>query len=220
MKAILASGNLTQVNGGVESAEKMIGKSRKDISIAIINEAAGVEFGDHRWAIEAMRELVDTFGGNIEIVHLLAINPEQVRARCMAADMIYMLGGNTDWLRIVFDKTGFSKILPEILKNKLYVGSSAGAMILGHQPSYETQVKMYGEYYDFGVKNYLDLLDFSILPHLNDRGINNENLAIAESENVDYPVYAISDNAAVVVDDKEVFVIGNGYLKLLRGKVF
>ena len=220
MKAILTSSDLTQIDGGIELAERMIGKPRSEINIAVINEASAVEFGDHRWAIDALRNLADNFGGNVEIIHLLAIPLERAVERVMAADMLFVLGGNTEWLKSVFDKTGFSGALPGILGEKLYVGSSAGSMVLGHQPSYENQAKVFGPYDTFGVENYLDLLDLSIMPHFRTThwGDRKEEWVIRESASVPYPVYAIEDNAAVVVDGDEIRIIGDGF-KLVGGEV-
>ena len=221
MKAILTSTNITEIAGGVELAERMLGKPRGEISMAVINEASAMEFGDHRWAITALSDLAATFGGSIEIVHLLALQPEKIRERVAAADMLFVLGGNTEWLKTVFDKSGFTKILPEILHDKLYVGSSAGSMILGHRPSYKNQVKAYGESECFGVERYLDLVDFSILPHFHAEYLDNrgDEWAIEESKSVGYPVYAISDKAAVVVDGGRVSLLGFDHMKLVNGEV-
>jgi dipeptidase E len=220
MKAILTSTDITEVQGGVEFAERMVGKPRKYINIAVINEASAVEFGDHRFVIDTLKDLADTFGGSIEIVHLFALTPEQIRARLDVASMLFVMGGNTEWLMRVFEKTGFAEMLPEILKTKLYIGSSAGSMILGHMPSYKNQDEGYGPADHFGVSRYLDLLDFSILPHLHAEYLNNRgnDWAIEESKSQDYPVYAISDKAAIVVDCEKTSVVGNDYMKLLNGK--
>ena len=221
MKAILTSTNITEIAGGVEMAERLMGKPRDEISVAIINEASAMEFGDHRWAITAMESLATAFGGSIEIVHLLALPIEKIRERVAIADMLFVLGGNTEWLKKVFDKSGFTKILPEILKNKLYVGSSAGSMILGHRPSYKNQKKAYGEFECFGVESYLDLMDFSVLPHFHAEYLDNrgDDWAIEESKSVSYPIYAISDKAAVVVDGERVSLVGSDCKKLVKGEV-
>ncbi|MDR1072041.1 MAG: peptidase E [Rickettsiales bacterium] len=220
MKAILCSTNITKIDGGTELVERILAKPRGRISVAVINEASAVEFGDHRFVADTLRDLADTFGGNIEIVHLLALSPDQIRERISAAGILFVLGGNTEWLKQVFDKTGFSEMLPKILDEKLYIGSSAGSMVLGHLPSYKNQDRAYGPAPHFGVAKYLDLVDFSILPHfhasyLNDTG---DDWAIEESKSVDYPVYAISDTAAVVVDGAEVSVIGEDWKKLAGGR--
>ncbi len=220
MKAILTSTKLKDVKGSVELVEKMTGKSRKDINVAIINEASAVEIGDQRWLIDTLKDLADSFGGNIEVVHLLALSADKICEHISTADMLFVLGGNTDWLKIVFDKTGFSDILQEILKDKLYVGSSAGSMIIGHRPSDESQDKSYGEHENFGVKSYLDIMNFSILPHFHACYLKSDgdDWAIEESISVDYPIYAISDNAAVVVDDNDIYFIGSDYMKIVKGK--
>lgn len=221
MKAILTSTDVTEVSGGIELVEKMTGKSRKNINFAVINEASAMEFGDHHFVINTLKDLSANFGGNIEIVHLLALNPKQIQERINAADVLFVLGGNTEWLKTVFDKSGISKLLPKILKNKLYIGSSAGSMVLGHLPSYKNQDTGYGKADHFGVKGYLDLLDFSILPHLHAEYLNNrgDKWAIDESKSVDYPVYAISDKAATVIDNENIYLIGSDCMKLLNGRI-
>lgn len=222
MKAILTSTDLTKVEGGVELAEKMIGKPRSKINVAVINEASAVQFGDQRWVVDSLKNMADSFGGNFEIVHLLALEPAKILERVMAADMLFVLGGNTEWLKIIFDKTGFTKLLPEILRSKLYVGSSAGSMILGHRQSSENMDNFYGKEPYYGVDKYLDLLDLSFFPHLHGDGHTEtarDEFAVNESKSVDHPVFALSDYAAIVVDSDEIKVIGRDYLKLIKGEI-
>ncbi|MDR0367296.1 MAG: peptidase E [Rickettsiales bacterium] len=221
MKAILTSTNITKIKGGVDLAAEMTGKPASAVNIAVINEASAMEFGDHRFVIDDLKDLAGSFGGAIEIVHLLALPLEKIRERILAADMLFATGGNTEWLKVVFDKSGLSKILPEILECKLYVGSSAGSMILGRMPSYENQDAMYGKADHFGVESYLDLLDFLILPHfraeyLNDRS---DDWAVNESKSAGLPVYAISDSAGVAVDGEKIFLVGDGGYRISGGKI-
>lgn len=219
MKMILLSTDF-RVNGSVEEVEKLVGKNRKDINFAVINEAYAVENGDHKWIIESMNTIMNNFGGNIEFVNLLALDIKLVEKRIMLADVIFVLGGNTEYLKNLFEETGFSKLLPELLKAKVYIGSSAGSMIVGHLPSYKTQDKYYGQLEHYNVKNYFELLDLSILPHfrapyLSDR---DDKWAIEESKNVSYPVYALSDDSVLIINGNERYVIGENYLILKNGE--
>lgn len=219
MKLILASSGF-EAKEAVKKCIEFVGKPKDKINFAVINEAYAVEHGDHSWVLDDMDSIRKNFGGNIEFVNLLALDIHKVEERIKAADAIFVVGGNTEYLKTVFDKTGFSKLLPKLLKDKVYVGSSAGSMILGKQPSYKTQDKIYGEVDYFGVHEYLGLLNFSILPHLHSKYFSEraDEWAVKESESVDYPVYAISDNAAVIIDGDKEYVVGRDYIKLLNGK--
>lgn len=219
MKLILASSGF-ESKEAVEKCIEFVDKPAKEINFAIINEAYAVEHGDHHWILDDMDSIRNNFGGHVEFVSLLALDIDKVEERINAADVIFVVGGNTEYLKTVFDKTGFSKLLPKLLKDKVYVGSSAGSMILGRQPSYKTQDEIYGEVDYFGVHEYLNLLDFSILPHLHSEYFSEraDEWAIRESKNVDYPVYAISDNAALIIDGDKEYVVGHDYMKLVGGK--
>lgn len=219
MKLILASSGF-ESKEAVEKCIEFVGKPAKEINFAIINEAYAVEHCDHSWILDDMDSIRKNFGGSIEFVNLLALNIDQVEERINAADVIFVVGGNTEYLKTVFDKTGFSKLLPRLLEKKVYVGSSAGSMILGRQTSYEIQDEIYGEVDYFGVREYLNLLDFSILPHLHSKYFFklSDEYVISESKKINGVVYALSDNAAVIVDGDKEYVVGHDYMKLLNGK--
>lgn len=219
MKLILASSGFASKEA-VEKCIEFVGKPAKEINFAIINEAYAVEHCDHSWILDDMDSIRKNFGGSIEFVNLLALNITQVEERIDAADVIFVVGGNTEYLKTVFDKTGFSKLLPKLLEEKVYVGSSAGSMILGRQTSYETQDEIYGEVDYFDVHEYLNLVNFSILPHLHSKYFfaRNDEWVINESKKIDGIVFALSDNAAVIVDDNKEYVVGHDYMKLLNGE--
>ena len=217
MKAILTSSDITEVPGGVELAEEMTGKTRDQINIAVIIEASATEFKSHRWAIKELAKMTQTFGGSIEIVNLLLLPPGKIHERLFATDAIFVMGGRPELLKAIFDKTGVTEMIPEILNEKLWIGGSGGSMILGRQPFYSSQVDVYGARSD---TEYLNILDFAILPHYkNKRGLREENWAIEESKKVDYPVYALSDTAAIVVDGEKIYFIGSEYAKIINGEV-
>jgi dipeptidase E len=222
MKAILASSGF-HAPESVAKCVEFIGKPAKEINFAIINEAYAVENCDHKWILDDMDSIRNNFGGYIEFVNLLALSLDKVKERCLAADVIFVVGGNTEYLKTVFDKTGFSEFLPELLEKKVYVGSSAGSMILGKRIPSEIQDKIYGEANYYGTTEFMGYVDFSILPHLNSpywfaENSIEQNMAIISSSVGGRLVYAISDDAAVVVNGEKVEVIGKDYLVLKDGK--
>ena len=221
MKAILFSSDFVGLNA-VKELEELVGKPAKDINFAIINEACAVEEGDdNSFFVNGMHFIKNNFG-KFYLVNLLALSLHDIKKRIERSDVIFCFGGNTEYLKTVFDKTGFSNILPELLEAKVWCGSSAGSMILGKMVSSTWQNKLYGQADDYGVKSYLDLLDFSVLPHLTGGDLSsddNDKIVFDISADVNWDVYALSDWSAVLVNDDKVSVIGKHWSKLHMGKV-
>lgn len=200
----------------VEKCEELVGKPRKSINVAIINEAYAVKRNNLWWVLENLSKAKD-FGGNLELVNLLALDLETVRERLEKADVMYVLGGHADYLMSVFNKTGFTKLLPELLKTKVYVGSSAGSMVLGKRLSEDAYFKMYKEKDTYGVKSYLELVNFSIMPHLASPHFPNrkETLLMASKDHTGM-VYGLKDDSAVVVEGNNLYTLGSEPLILNR----
>ena len=109
-----------------EKAAELTGKPLKDLSIAIISEAFKVESGDKSWLINELCKVKSLFGGKIDVVDLQALSLAKIKDRISSADITYVLGGNTDYLMKIFNETGFKELLlTKILKDKVYIGSSA-----------------------------------------------------------------------------------------------
>jgi len=220
MKAILFSSDFVGLDATKE-LERLVGKSAEDIKFAVINEGVAEVRGDNSFFVDGMYFLKHHFGG-FDLINLLALSAEQVKERVGKADAIFCFGGNTEYIKTVFDRTGFSEILSELLETKVWCGSSAGSMILGRMIETKWQRKLFGEFDDFGVTEYFNLLDFSVLAHL--RGGNlmadeKDRIVFDISKSVKWDIYALSDWSAVVVDGDEVRVIGKFWTKLRDGEI-
>lgn len=213
MKIVLCSEGFHTPNT-VQACVELCGKPQDQISVAIINEAFAVEDGDKRWVLDNLNDVAKNFSSDIDIINLLALPIEQVEARIAEKDVIFVVGGNTDYLMHVFNKTGFATLLPKLLETKLYVGSSAGSMVIGKRVSAEAYRKIYGEPDDFGVTEYLGLVDLAIKPHMNSPHFPNNRPEVLEevSGGMPFPVYGLQDDSAVVIDgDKQTFIGSEAY---------
>lgn len=219
MKLLLTSAGFTTPEI-INQAAKLCAKPKEKINIGTINEAYTVEKGDKRWLINDLGRLATAFGGEIDCVNLLALSAEQQLSRLEKADMIFVTGGDTDYLMRVFQKTNFSKLLPELLQTKVYVGSSAGSMVLGKRVSTAEFGQVYEQSPIYGVDEYLELVDFSIAPHLdptsNDK---NQDAILRSSRGYKNVVYGLQDNQAIAVDNGNLFFVGGQPLKVLGGKM-
>jgi dipeptidase E len=217
MKLILASAGF-YTEEIIVKCEELVGKSRKDISIAVINESYAVEHNNNlRWVLDDLNRVRDNFGGNLELVNLLALDIETVKERIAQNDVIFAVGGHTDYLMSVFKKTGFADILPQLLETKVYVGSSAGGMVMGKRISEEAYKIIYGEEGTYGVTQYMGLVDFSTMPHLDNPHFPNRRETLTEAVRLhDGMVYGLRDDSAVVVDGTQIYTIGSDPLILNR----
>lgn len=220
MKLVLTSSDISQKEI-LNEILSLVGKPTKEISVAVLNEASAVEEGDKRWLIEGLDLLSKTFGGVIDLINLLALDDNQVERRIEKCDIIFCFGGCTEWLKVIFDKTGFSKIIHKLLESKVWIGSSAGSMILGRMPTTTTQDYIYGEIDYFGVKEYLGIVNLSILPHIFGEFVPKDSFEKCkeESKMQNYPVYVLSDKTAVIVNDEKIYFVGEQGYKLQAGEI-
>lgn len=202
----------------ITAIEKLIGKSRKDINVAVINEAIKAESGDMRWFTDEVTNLASVIGGSIEFVDLQAHDMNYVKERIDAADMIFCFGGNTDYLANVFVRTGFDKILPEILADKVWVGSSAGSCVLCHKESEEIQNAVYKEKRE--TDRFMEVVPIIFLPHLHGWFQFDRAEVLRASEMIDLPVYAASDECALqIIDDSAPVILGSDYIVARGGEI-
>ncbi len=195
----------------VKKCEELVGKPREDINIAVINEAYAVEHDNNlRWVVNNLSLVEKNFGGKLELVNLLALSLENVKKRIELHDVIFVVGGHTDYLMSVFNKTGFSKLLPKLLNSKVYVGSSAGSMVMGERLSSKAYKIIYGERGDYGVSKYLELVNLSIIPHLDSSKHPERKEMLTElAKKHEGKIYGLCDDSAVVVDNNKLSTIGS-----------
>ncbi len=210
MKLLLCSEGFT-TEEIISKCEELVGKPRTAINVAVINEAYAVEHENNlRWVLENLNIVDKTFGGKLELVNLLGLDIHTIKERIEKADVIYVVGGHTDYLMSVFIKSGFSKILRELLDSKVYVGSSAGSMVLGKRLSAEAYEMIYGEKGIYGNNDYMGLVDFSIMPHLDSAHFSNRKEKLLEAaQYYDGVVYGLRDDTAIVVNGNEMKTIGS-----------
>lgn len=203
----------------VAELEKLVDKDRKDINIAIINEGYAVEHGDHTWVIDEFNRIRHNVGGSVELINLLTLDLNKALERIKHADVLYVVGGHTDYLMSVFNKSGFTNELPNLLEEIVYVGSSAGSMILGNRVSSDAYQEIYGEGVAYETGSYMNLVDFAIKPHMNSPGWpKNTPQQLAEvCKNYKGTVYGISDDTTIIIYGDEIRLIGSKPAKIVDG---
>lgn len=210
MNLLLTSAGIT--NGSIRSAfSKLAPKDLSECVVAFIPTAANIE-EDKSWMEKDIENFRKTGIKEIVKVDIENLKKEEWFLGIESADIICFGGGNTyhllNWVR----KSGLVYKLKELLKTRLYVGISAGSIIVGPDISYNGDIFPEDEKINLSDLSGLNYISFVVAPHylsLSFSDTKKENM-IELSRKLNYPIYAIDDNSAVAVENGREEVISEG----------
>jgi dipeptidase E len=212
MKLLLTSGGIT--NKSIAKALfDLVGKKPEDTSLVFIPTASNVEIGDKSWFINDLMNLKKQNFKSIDITDISAVDQKIWKQKIEVADVIFFEGGDSYYLMEWISKSGLDVLLPEILKNKVYVGVSVGSMIVSKSLDLSSSQMIYEENLDrsHDLKG-LNFVDFYFFPHLNSPHFphvvkkNIENFAKKQPDKI----YALDDSSALKIIDSSIEVVGEG----------
>jgi len=149
--------------------------------------------------------------GLLELTALPSIKRELWVPMLQETDALLVGGGDCQYLVYWMQQSGLKDLLPSLLDNMVYVGLSAGSMIM---TSYGTT---FGNHtLPAESDKSLGLLDFAIHPHLDHERFPENSLASLEklAATIPVPSYAIDDQTAIKVVDGVIEVVSEGHWKL------
>lgn len=206
MKLLLTSAGLP--NEGIRSKFlQMIGKDPKDIVVAFIPTAADPE--EDKWFVKSAMDEIKEIGMQLFTVDLKDENEQSLMEKLAGSDVVYVNGGNTfyllDWAR----KSGFDKVIKDlVIQGKVYIGTSAGSLLVGPDIS----VSGWKSSWDrniVGLKDFsgLGLVPFVVSPHFaeSEREVLEKNM-----KEVNYQIIALTDKQAIAVEDDHKQLVGEG----------
>lgn len=112
---------------------ELVGKTAKDIHLAVIENAADVETGPKPWLLRN-RKMIEGHGFRVEYVDLRQYTEdiESLRKKLMDNDVIWFGGGNTFYLRWLIHDLGIENLLRNLVESGIvYGGGSAGSIVAG-----------------------------------------------------------------------------------------
>lgn len=219
MKLLLTSGGLTN-QAIAKTLLDLAAKPAAELSVVFIPTAANVETGDKSWLIDDLRNLQKQAFKSIDIVDVSALPQEIWQPRIEASDILLFSGGNSFHLMYWLNKSGLAKLLPELLKTRVYVGISAGSMVTSKDLSLSQSQRLYYEDLDRREEMAgLGFINFFFRPHLNSpyfTKIRKEYLEELAKE-IPETIYALDDNSALKIVDGKVEVISEGEWLIFNG---
>ena len=129
----------------------------------------------------------------------------------MGSDALLVGGGDCQYLTYWMQQSGLAELLPSLLQKTVYVGLSAGSMVM----------TCFGTTYGCHTlpeesDKSLGLLDFALNPHLDHEWFPENALSSLEklAETISVPSYMIDDATAIKVVDGIIEVVSEGHWKL------
>lgn len=218
MKFLLTSAGIS--NTKIEKALfELLGKPAGETSVAFVSTAATMVAGDKSWLISDLQAFVERGFKSVDIIDISAVPKENWLKRFEAVDLLCFGGGDEQYLVKMMRESGLAEMLPELLKSKVYMGISAGSMVIGRLLSSDLTKELWPEESFVGNEDGLGMYDFSILPHLNSDYFAHLRIPLIETLAHRFPqtVYALDDASALKIVDDQIEVVSEGeFLKLKK----
>ncbi len=149
--------------------------------------------------------------GLLELTALPSIKKELWVPLLEQTDALLVGGGDCQYLCYWMQQSGLAALLPSLLQKIVYVGLSAGSMIMtrfgttyGHHTLLPATDKCLG------------YVDFALHPHLDYEAFPNNSMANLEklAATLTIPSYAIDDQTAIKVIDGNIEIVSEGNWRL------
>jgi dipeptidase E len=154
--------------------------------------------------------------GVLELTALPSINKDNWVPLVQETDVLLVEGGDALYLAYWMRQSGPADLLPTLRTETVYVGLSAGSMVM--TPNIGEEFVSWLP--PTGGDKTLGLVDFAIAPHLDYPTFPDNSMAELEkwAAKMSVPAYLIDDQTAIQVVDGAVEVISEGHWKLVANE--
>ena len=195
---------------------ELIGKPFNECRIAYVPTAGNPITGDKSYIKMNMDSIRRLKPQTFELIDISKIPKSVWFSSFQKSDVLAFGGGSAEYLLNSLEKSGVKDAFSDLLKTRVYFGSSEGGMVMAKTVSLSKIGLLYWEKTGkFKDREGLGFVDFEIRPHYNRSNfpeVRDENLEKIAKENP-APLYAIDDATAVKVVDGKVTVISEGKWK-------
>jgi dipeptidase E len=204
MKLFLTSAGLTSET--TEYFLNLLGKDPKGMDLCYIPTASDPS-KDKRY-VKKNQDRLHELGFKITEVDIKNENENSLSKKMDSFDIVFVEGGNAFYLLKHVRDSGFDSAIKRFLdRGGIYVGSSAGSMIAG------LNIESAGwKHLDKNIVNLKDLTAMKLVPFVISVHVDDKNIDLIRScaSKVDYPVIALTDKQALLVDNDKQRIVGVG----------
>jgi dipeptidase E len=194
---------------------KLLKKNPKDTNVCFISTAADHPMID-KWFVKRDRDRLEEMRFKMSDVDLKQESESSLSKKLDGFDMVFVTGGNTFYLLEKVRDSGFDVAIRRFLdRGGIYVGASAGSLIAGL--NIESSGWQHPERNTDNLKDLtaMKLVPFVISAHTDDKNID---LIRRCASKVSYPVVALTDKQAILVDNGKQRIVGVGEKNIFNTK--
>lgn len=178
--------------------EDVTGKTVTFIPTASIHEEV-------RFYVDSAKEAFEEMGVIVDELELTQSTYDEIANKLTQNDYMYLSGGNTFFLLQELRKTGADKIIIEQIKSgKLYIGESAGSMVVSPDVTYVKDMDDCNVATDLETFSALNVIDFYPVPHYTNFPFEKAVETIIAKYNVELTLRPINNSQAILVTGTEI----------------
>jgi dipeptidase E len=162
-----------------------------------------------RFYVGADRKALTKIGLITDELEITKASADEIAAKLRGNEYIFVSGGNTFFLLQELKRTGADKLIAEEIRSgKLYIGASAGSMILSPDIEYVKAMDNSAAAPDLNSFAALNIVDFYPVPHHTNFPFKKAVEKIITKYDTELKLYPITNKQAILVDGDTVEVKG------------
>lgn len=182
--------------------ENLIGKKVTFIPTASIYEE--VDF-----YVAEGRESLEKLGMIVEILEISSSSQLEIINKLESNEIIYISGGNTFFLLQELKRTGADKVIEKQIKlGKVFIGESAGSMILSPNIKYVEKMDDSAVASDLESYDSLNIIDFYPVPHYTEFPFKESVEEIILEYERRLPLILINNSQVILVNGDNIKICG------------
>lgn len=205
MKKLFLTSSFSDV---VHYFEKFVGYNVKGKSVTFITTATVPE--EYTGYIDDDKNAFEQLGVRIDEFDVSGKTLSEIEKICTNNDFLYVSGGNTFYLLQELKKTDSDQLLAEQIENgKIYIGVSAGIMILSPDISYVQLIDDSTKAPELKDFTGLGIVPFYPLPHFKSEPFSEIIDKVIERYENQISLIAISNSQAIEMDGTQQKIVGS-----------
>lgn len=182
----------------VFASTDLIGKTVTFIPTAALHEKMNFYVQSGKKALEKMGLIVDE-------LEISTAKQSEIIRKLQNNDFIYISGGNTFFLLQELQRVGADAIIIEQIKlGKIYIGESAGSIILSPNIEYVKDMDDYKMATDLDTFHALNVIDFYPLPHKNSFPFQKTVEKIISKYEETFVLTPITNSQVILINDNDI----------------